>query len=255
MRSQYGVTVGRTDGSDADCLSQCFHGARAQDLHLVTRAAPLEAPRLAVHVASHHRAVIYAAHHFQVCAMHIDGIIHHALVQSVHRLDASLATREMGGIGLCAEEAGVVHTLQAHAEMGQFDVLTQVCQQAHALGVMHLHLAQHRVHIVAQEEAGSRTGAHTEHCHRTGLQARIFPLGGSYQPRFGFLGTIQRNGDVARVVHHMACVAVKGKAKTIGDGPSFIVGLKTSVLAAVLHPGSGVEQNALLRIVLHNLHL
>ena len=105
-----------------------------------------------MHVAALHGVVIDAFHHLEVGAVHVDGIVHHRLIESVHRGDLALATREVGGIGLCGEVTGIVVAAEAYAETVKGDILTHLCQETHTLGIVNLHILETCVSSVAHED-------------------------------------------------------------------------------------------------------
>ena len=95
---------------------------------------------LRMHIASHNGLVVQALHYLQISAMHIDGIVHHSLVESIDRAYLTLATREVGGIGLCRKIAGVIIAPEAYTEAIEVDILAHLGQQPHALGIVHLNI-------------------------------------------------------------------------------------------------------------------
>ena len=115
-------------GYEGFLIAHQLHGLRTYKLHLVAHVAPVEAPSLRVHVAPLEGVVIDAFHHLEVGAVHVNGIVHHRLVESVHRYNLALAAREVGGIGLCGEVARVVIATQTYAEAIERDILAHLRQ-------------------------------------------------------------------------------------------------------------------------------
>ena len=105
-----------------------------------------------MHVTTFHGVVIDALHHLEVGAVHVDGIVHHGLIESVHRGDLALATREVGGIGLCGEVAGIVVAAEAYAETVKRDILTHLCQETHTLGIVYLDILQAGIGSMAHKD-------------------------------------------------------------------------------------------------------
>ena len=81
-----------------------------------------------MHVTAFKGVVIYTLHNFQICSVHIDGIVHHTFIESVHRSNLTLAAREMGSICLSGEVACIVVALQANREAIQIKILTHLRQ-------------------------------------------------------------------------------------------------------------------------------
>ena len=105
-----------------------FHCGRTHELYLVSLITPIKAIGLRVHVTAFKGVVIYTTYNLKICAMHVDGIIHHTFVESVHRSNLTLTTREMGSIGLSGEVACIVVALQANREAIQIKILTHLRQ-------------------------------------------------------------------------------------------------------------------------------
>ena len=137
-----GFLVERFDGGNFILAIEDFHRVRAHELHLVALASPIEAVGLRMHISTHHGLVVKALHNLQVRAVHVDGIVHHPLVQSVARHNLALASREVGRIGLCGEVSRVVLATEADVEFLQGDVFADLRQQAHPLGIMYGHVFQ-----------------------------------------------------------------------------------------------------------------
>ena len=89
--------------------------------------------------------------------MHIDSVGHHPFVQAILGDDRSLAGREMGSVRLCREIPRIVRPFQANGETIQRDILAHLRQEAHSLGIMNLDILQSRIHVMIQEDTGSRT--------------------------------------------------------------------------------------------------
>ena len=60
-----------------------LHHVGTHELHAVAGTAPIETIGLAMHIAANKCIVIKALHNAQICSVNVDGIVHHALVQTV----------------------------------------------------------------------------------------------------------------------------------------------------------------------------
>ena len=129
--------VGRPNGGDDVFCAHIVHGAAVQKAHLVAHVAPGKAPCLVVAVGAAQRVVVEAFGHFKVNAVHVDGIVHHALEHAVAHLDGALALRKVRGVGLRGEVAQAA-VFNAYVEAVERDVLAAVDHESHALGVVHL---------------------------------------------------------------------------------------------------------------------
>ena len=109
--------------------------------------------------------------------MHIDSVVHHPFVQAILGEDRSLAGREMGSVRLCREIPRIVRPFQANGETIQRDILAHLRQEAHSLGIMNLDILQSRIHVMIQEDTGSRTFPRTHGDHRTGTKRLSFQRG------------------------------------------------------------------------------
>ena len=76
-----------------------------------------------MHVTPHQRTVVNAPDHFQIRTVHVDGIIHHPLIQSVSGNNLSLASRKMSRIRLRRKIARIVFPFQANVESVERNVL------------------------------------------------------------------------------------------------------------------------------------
>ena len=112
-----------------------LHYIGTHELHTVTCTAPIEAIGLTMHVTAHQSMVIQSFSNAQICTVHIDGIIHHALVDTACRNNLSLAAREVRSIGL----RGKIAFIAASADYEAFKryILGNLSKKAHALGIIH----------------------------------------------------------------------------------------------------------------------
>ena len=92
----------------------------------------------------------------QICAMYVDGIIHHALVESIFRDDLALARREVCCICLSCEVSLAI--AQSHVEVVEIDVIADLRQESHALGIVNRCILD--MGILASIEENSRRWAH-----------------------------------------------------------------------------------------------
>ena len=158
----------RTDRNDLILFSDQFHRIRTDKLHLITRASPLESPRLTMHIAAHQGTVVHPFHHFQISAMYIDGIIHHPLIQPVARHNLTLTTGKMGRICLRGKITRIGIPFQTYAKFLKCNIFTKLCQQSHAFRIMYLHILNRCIDIMGKEYTGCRTSpaTHGHHCPR-----------------------------------------------------------------------------------------
>ncbi|EJX09301.1 hypothetical protein EVA_02588 [gut metagenome] len=250
------LLVVRTDRSDAVLLTHQFHGVGTHKLHFVSRTAPFEAPSLVVHIATHQRTVVDPFHHLQIRTMHVDGIVHHPFIQAVAGNDFSLATREMGCIGLGREVTRIISTAQAYAKPIQRNVFAQLCQQSHTLGIVHPHILQGGIHVVRQENTRSRT-IPTPQCHsRTRHQPLILPSRRQNAARSYLVHPLHGTSNVAGIIHQMLRIPFESDTITMTHGPAVAIGFEELILRdAIFHPRSRFEHDTLLRIVLYHFHL
>lgn len=74
----------------------------------VARFTPSKAPGLVMHIASNEGMVVNPFYHFQIGAMYVDSIIHHAFVQTVAGNYFSFTAGEVRSISLSGEITRVI---------------------------------------------------------------------------------------------------------------------------------------------------
>ena len=233
-----------------------FHGARMDELHGIPYPSPFETIRLRVHIPAYQGRVIHSSHHFQVSSMHIDSVVHHPFVQTILGDDRSLAGREMGSVRLCREIPRIVRPFQANGETIQRDILAHLRQEAHSLGIMNLDILQSRIHVMIQEDTGSRTFPRTHGDHRTGHQTAVFPTGRLYQPWRNLDQAPHAYRDIACIIHQMTCISLEGDTGTGSQLPAFSLRYKHAIPYLIAYPWSHLEGDpAFQRIVLHHFYL
>ena len=188
--------------------------------------------------------------------MHVDGIVHHPLIYSVHRYDFAFALREMSGVGLCRKIARVIVPFQTDTETVHVDTVAKLCQQPHALCVVHLDIFQGGVRVMRQEDARSRAVPGTHGYHRTFGKSLVLPSGRIHQSLARLDATFGGAAYVAGIIYNVVTFRFKSDTRHRVQGPSVAVGLKDGVLGqAVFYPRSGAERDAFVAFILYNLYL
>ena len=193
---------------------------------------------------------------FQIRAVHIDGIVHHSLVQAVAGNNLPLAAREMGSIGLRREVTRIVVSLQADLKLLERDVFTKLCQQPHPFGIVHPDVLQARIHVVRQEYSRRRPPPSTHHEDGTRHQLLVLPGRRLYTTVVRQESSPGVAATVTGVVDNPFGRFFKRNAPAVPHRPAVTVCFEHAVLGnTVLHPRSRLEGDALPRVVLHNLYL
>ena len=144
----------------------------------------------------------------------------------------------------------------ANGETIQRDILAHLRQEAHSLGIMNLDILQSRIHVMIQEDTGSRTFPRTHGDHRTGHQTVVFPTGRLYQPWRNLDQAPHAYRDIACIIHQMTCISLEGDTGTGSQLPAFSLRYKHAIPYLIAYPWSHLEGDpAFQRIVLHHFYL
>ena len=250
------VFIIRANGSYFVLLAHEFHRVRLDKLHIIAYISPLEAPCLSVHVSADQCAVVYALHHLEVCAVHVDSVVHHPFVQAIARSDFSLTTREMRSICLSSEITWILVAAQTYAEFFQRDILAQLCQESHTFSIMNLHVFKSCIFVVRQENTWRRSAPPSHSDCRTGHKAAVFPVWCMDQIVSHLHRALSRRTDITCIIHHTLSLFFESNTPTVTQGPTIAIGFEYRIVGdAIFHPWSGFKGDTTFGRVFHHFDL
>ena len=245
----------RFDSCHFVLLVENLHSVGAYELNLVTLTSPIESVCLRMHVSAYYGLVVEALHNLQVSTMHVDGIVHHAFVQTVARDNLTLTAREVSSIGLCSEVTRIVLATEAYVELFEGDVLADLCQETHTFGIMDAYIFQAGILVHMHEDARSRTLVVTHGHLGTRNETGILPMRCMECTFVNLLGVVGRAPQVAGLIYHMAGLTVERDTGLRIVHPSFAIAFEVCILAhTCLSPWFDAEGHALVS-AFHNFNL
>ena len=161
----------------------------------------------------------------------------------------------MRGVGLRGEVAGVGLAPEADGEFLERDVGAKLRQKPHALGIVHLHIAQRGLHATIEEHARRGTGVSAQSHHRALGQTLVAPVGSKICAVGLRLHAVEVDAEVGGAVNHVARLGIEGNACAVVELPAFAFGKELAAVNAAVHPRRGAERDAALGAVGHYLHL
>ena len=187
--------------------------------------------------------------------MHIDGIIHHALVQTTDRTNQPLTAGKMSRISLCRKITRIILATQADREFIQCDIFAHLCQQTHSFRIMHLYIFECRIRIMIHEYPRSRTAVSTENDNRARYQFLVLPGSADLAWR-NLCNLFAAHADITGRIDQSLCISFKSDPPSRDMLPTFPFGDKVTVTYFVFHPRSNlVGDHTAERVVLQHFHL